>query len=202
MTIASDNADVTVDTDTGTPGNQNGTTFAKSDWNQPRTVTVAAGQGDDASNNSAVLSHTAATGDYGGGGGGGGTVNVSGTARVSTNPAKAVRGWQVRFGRTVSHQVVDAVQGRFTANPQQPGLSLTVAGEEITSATPLAEQRPALSKALGFESVSAQQVAAGSAISFSPQAATEKGGGAPRLAVWGPGALSSFRGQSRQQHLP
>ncbi|MXY62724.1 MAG: hypothetical protein F4Y87_04690 [Synechococcus sp. SB0665_bin_28] len=67
---------------------------------------------------------------------------------------------QVRLGRTVSHQVVDAVQGRFTANPQ-PGLSLTVAGEEITSATALAQQRPALSQALGFESGSAQQVAGG-----------------------------------------
>ncbi|WP_025782642.1 autotransporter outer membrane beta-barrel domain-containing protein, partial [Candidatus Synechococcus spongiarum] len=94
-------------------------------------------------------------------------------------------------------QVVNAVQGRFSANPQA-GLTLTVAGEELTGATPLAENAGALSKVLGFESVSGQQLAQGSSFSFSPRIAAGQGeeeGATPRLAVWGEGALSSFRGQ-------
>jgi len=45
-----------------------------------------------------------------------------------------------------------------------------VAGEEITSATPLEENQQVLAKVLGFETVSSQQVVTASAFSFSPQA--------------------------------
>ncbi|WP_173399750.1 putative Ig domain-containing protein, partial [Candidatus Synechococcus spongiarum] len=110
---------------------------------------------------------------------------------------EAVKAGQVRVSRTVAQQVVNAVQGRFSANPQA-GLTLTVAGEELTGATPLAENAGALSKVLGFESVSGQQLAQGSSFSFSPWIAAGQGleeGATPRLAVWGEGALSSFRGQ-------
>ena len=81
--------------------------------------------------------------------------------------AGATAGWQVRFGRTVAQQVVTAVQGRFTTNPPA-GLRLTVAGEEVTGDRPLVENEGALSKLLGFETVSSQQVAQGSSFAFSP----------------------------------
>ena len=79
---------------------------------------------------------------------------------------KAKRAWYVRFGRTVTQQVVDAVQGRFSANPQR-GLTLTVAGEDLTG-TPLEENEGALAKVLGFETVTTGQVMQDSAFSFSP----------------------------------
>ena len=110
---------------------------------------------------------------------------------------EAVRAWHIRFGRTVAQQVVDAVQGRLTAPPSSVGLHLTVAGEDLSGTTPLEENEGVLSKALGFESVSGQQLAQGSSFSFSPQIAAGQGpeqGETPRLAIWGGGALSSFRG--------
>jgi len=111
---------------------------------------------------------------------------------------KATWAWQTRLGRTIAQQVVDAVQGRFTAPPPLPGLRLTVAGEDLT-ATPLEENQQALVKLLGFETVSVSQLVTGSAFSFSPQppplAAGEGEDAAPRLSFWGQGALSSFHGQ-------
>ncbi|MYI88049.1 MAG: hypothetical protein F4074_05615 [Synechococcus sp. SB0672_bin_10] len=76
--------------------------------------------------------------------------------------------------------------------PTPPGLHLRVAGEELSSAVPLAENRQVLAKALGFETVTAEQLVEGSAFSFSPP--SEDGTG-PGFALWGRGALSSFSGQ-------
>jgi len=105
--------------------------------------------------------------------------------------------WLIRFGRTVSHQVVDAVQQRFSAAASpSPGLQVTVAGEELTT-TPLEENEGVLTKLLGFETVTSPQLVTASAFSFSPQAAAPapaEQGEAPQLAIWGSGALSSFRG--------
>ena len=74
-----------------------------------------------------------------------------------------------------------------------------MAGEEVTGDRPLAENEGALSKLLGFETVSGQQVAQGSSFAFSPPPAGEgeggEAGGWPRLVVWGQGALASFHGQ-------
>ena len=96
--------------------------------------------------------------------------------------------WQIRFGRSVSQQVVDALQQRFSTTTTPSGLQLTVAGETLTSDTPLEENHVLLSRLLGFESVSSQEVAQGSSFSFSPE------GAGPRLSFWGKGALSSFNG--------
>ena len=96
--------------------------------------------------------------------------------------------WQIRFGRSVSQQVVDALQQRFSTTTTPSGLQLTVAGEPLTSDTPLEENHVLLSRLLGFESVSSQEVAQGSSFSFSPE------GAGPRLSFWGKGALSSFNG--------
>ncbi|WP_034418234.1 hypothetical protein, partial [Candidatus Synechococcus spongiarum] len=171
-------------------------TFNNTDWNIAQPVTVVAGEDADATNDSATLSHTAAGGGYNSV-----TSNVAVTITDNDIPTdvltEAVKAVQVRVGRTVAQQVVNAVEGRFSANPHA-GLTLTVAGEELTGATPLAENAGALSKVLGFESVSGQQLAQGSSFSFSPRIAAGQGveeGATPRLAVWGEGALSSFRGQ-------
>ena len=102
-------------------------------------------------------------------------------------PTAEQRAWLLRFGRTVSQQVVDALQQRFSSSTQ-PGLELTLAGESLTSATPLEENHVLLSRLLGFEKVSGQELAQGSSFNFSGD------GAGPRLSFWGSGALSSFNG--------
>ncbi len=65
VTITSDNTDVTFDTNSVMPGDQ--TTplmFTTSSWNTAQTVTVAAGQDLDFTNDRAILSHSAAGGGY------------------------------------------------------------------------------------------------------------------------------------------
>ena len=64
VTVAGASGEVEFDTDTGTDGNQNTLSFTTSDWNSGKTVTVLAGQDDDAANDSATLTHTASGGGY------------------------------------------------------------------------------------------------------------------------------------------
>ena len=109
-------------------------------------------------------------------------------APVAAPPTEEKRAWHVRFGRSVSQQVVDALQQRFSSTTTPSGLQLTLAGETLTSDTPLEENHVLLSRLLGFESVSSQEVAQGSSFSFSPE------GAGARLSFWGQGALSSFNG--------
>ena len=126
-----------------------------------------------------------------------GFANTAGTGTI-TNSDPMPRAWLTRFGRTVSQQVVDVLQGRFSTRPSAPGLALTVAGEELTDAGPLAENQQVLSKLLGFEKVGAPQLVEGSSFSFSPQATATAAGGAGgpgRFSLWGQGALASFRGE-------
>ena len=103
-------------------------------------------------------------------------------------PTEEKRAWHVRFGRSVSQQVVDALQQRFSTSSTPSGLQLTVAGENVTSDTPLEENHVLLSRLLGFERVSGQALAQGSSFSFSPE------GAGPHLSFWGKGAFSSFDG--------
>ena len=49
--------DVTLDTDTGTSGNQTTLTFTRANWDTPQTVTVAAAQDSDGVNDAAAISH-------------------------------------------------------------------------------------------------------------------------------------------------
>ena len=130
--------------------------------------------------------------------------NASAAVSVKDNDSpglldpRMMQGWLSRFGRTVSHQVVAALQDRFAADPPQPGLDLTVAGEALSSATPLAENQQVLSKALGLETVTAQQLVEDSSFSFSPEG---EAGSAARFSIWGQGALSSFSGQQDRVSL-
>ena len=106
------------------------------------------------------------------------------------------KAWHLRLGRTLSHQVVEALQDRLAAR-RTAGLQVTVAGEAITNAPPLVENEGLLSKALGFETVSPEALVQGSSFSFAP----EGEGARPRLALWGQGALSSFRGEEEDISL-
>ena len=115
------------------------------------------------------------------------TVRVRDNDPAAAAPTAEQRGWLLRFGRTVSQQVVDALQQRFSSSTQ-PGLELNLAGESLTSATPLEENHVLLSRLLGFEKVSSQELAQGSSFNFSGD------GAGPRLSFWGSGALSSFNG--------
>ena len=108
------------------------------------------------------------------------------------------KAWHLRLGRTLSHQVADGLQDRLSV-PPAAGLQLTVAGEAITSAVPLAEQEGLLTKALGFEAVTSQALAAGSSFRVASGQAAE--GAAPRLAFWGQGAFSSFSGEEEDLSL-
>ena len=186
------------------PGGAAGTsailTFTPATWATPQQVTVTGVEDnlEQSSSRTVTITHRAASddGDYD---------NISIAPVTVTVPVVAAadvavqQGWLTRLGRTVSQQVVDALQQRFSAQPA-PGVHLTVDGAAISSAVPLQENQQVLSKALGFERSSSQQAVAGSAFSFSPQA-TGEAGGAPRLALWGRGALSSFHGQQNSVAL-
>ena len=65
VTVSGASGEVTVDTDTGTNGNQSTLNFTTSDWNSVKMVTVSAGEDDDSTNDTATLSHSASGGDYG-----------------------------------------------------------------------------------------------------------------------------------------
>ena len=136
------------------------------------TATVTAGTGYTVSDNTAKAEVTVRDDD----------------APVAAPPTEEKRAWHVRFGRTVSQQVVDALQQRFSTTTTPSGLQLTVAGENLTSDTPLQENHVLLSRLLGFERVSSQELAQGSSFSFSPD------GAGARLSFWGQGAFSSFNG--------
>ena len=153
--------------------------FTPDHWNVPQAVSLTA----PGKAVSITLAHTATGGNYGG-------VEAEVVVTVIATDPKARQGWLSRFGRTVSHQVVEGIQDRFAAAPPPPGLQLTVAGEALTNATPLAENQQVLAKVLGLETITAHQLVEGSAFSFAPSAA----GTPAQFAIWGQGALASFSG--------
>ena len=159
-------------------------TFTTATWNTAQTVTVTAGEANDTANDTVTLTHVAAGGGYTG------AASAVVTVTVVAVDSWVLNGWHLRFGRTVSQQVLDALQDRFTT-PSRTGMALTVAGEEVTGATPLEENEEVLSKLLGFETVSTEELVQDSSFTFTPAAEAA----APQPAFWGAGALSSFSGQ-------
>ena len=160
--------------------------FTPTNWDVPQPITLTA-PGKAAS---ITLTHAATGGNYGG-------IEAEVVVTVIALDPKARQGWLSRFGRTVSHQVVEGIQDRFTAAPPPPGLHLTVAGEALSSTTPLAENQQVLAKALGFETVTTQQLVEGSSFSFAPSA----DGTPAQFAIWGQGALASFSGAEESLSL-
>ena len=167
-------------------------TFTPTTWLYPQDVTVTVAKDSDFRGAPITLTHTVSGSHQG----------VTTMELVVAPPpvepgqedqqeSEQQKAWHLRFGRTVSHQVVEAVEDRWSAPPATGGLQLTVAGESITSAPPLVEHEGLLSKALGFETVTPPAVVEGSAFGFAPS----QEGAAPRLAFWGQGAFSSFSGE-------
>ena len=157
--------------------------FTPSDWDRPQQVTVTIPA--NAVGKTVSLIHRPRGGGYGDDAS---PVKVQFQVVASPPPTEEKRSWHVRFGRTLSQQVVDALQQRFSTTTTPPGLQLTVAGQDLTSDTPLEENHVLLSRLLGFESVSSQELAQGSSFSFSTD------GAGARLSFWGKGAFSSFNG--------
>ena len=165
-------------------------TFTPANWDLAQSVTLTAPEEGDLTGAAITLTHTA---------NGGGHVDVSTTMTltvVASYSSEETKAWHLRLGRTLSHQVVDALQDRLT-DPPTTGLQLAVAGEPITRDMALAEHEGLLSKAMGFETVTPQALVEGSSFNV----ATETEGGAPRLAFWGQGAFSSFRGEPEDLSL-
>ena len=65
VTLASDDTDVRIDTDTNATGNQNTLTFTRDNWGTARTVTVIGGRDYDTSDESASIAVSASGGGYG-----------------------------------------------------------------------------------------------------------------------------------------
>ncbi len=65
VTVAGASGEVTVDTDSTAPGDQDTLEFTTTTWSTARTVTVSADEDDDTTNDSATLTHSASGGGYG-----------------------------------------------------------------------------------------------------------------------------------------
>ena len=88
--------DLSVDTDSGTDGDQTSLTFTTSTWNNAQTVTVTAGEDDDAANEAAItLAHAATGGGYG-------SISGNVTVNITDNDAK---------GLTFSSTAVSVTEG-------------------------------------------------------------------------------------------
>ena len=165
-------------------------TFTPANWDLEQPVTLTVAEEGDLIGTAITLTHTAT---------GGGHVEVSTTMTltvVAAHASEETKAWHLRLGRTLAHQVVTALEERWSA-PPATGLQLTVAGETVPSATALAEHEGLLTKALGFETVTPQELVEGSSFSVAPEAE----GAAPRLAFWGQGAFSSFSGEQEDLSL-
>ena len=165
-------------------------TFTPANWHRQQPVTLTVAEEGDLIGTAITLTHTAT---------GGGHVEVSTTMRltvVAAHASEETKAWHLRLGRTLAHQVVTALEERWSA-PPVAGLQLTVAGETVPSATALAEHEGLLTKALGFETVTPQELVEGSSFSVAPGPE----GAAPRLAFWGQGAFSSFSGEQETLSL-
>ena len=165
-------------------------TFTPANWDRQQPVTLTVAEEGDLIGTAITLTHTAT---------GGGHVEVSTTMRltvVAAHASEETKAWHLRLGRTLAHQVVTALEERWSA-PPVAGLQLTVAGETVPSATAVAEHEGLLTKALGFETVTPQELVEGSSFSVAPGPE----GAAPRLAFWGQGAFSSFSGEQEALSL-
>ena len=179
-------------------------TFSSSDWNTARTMTVTAGQDEDSDDETVTIGHSVS--GYG---------SVSSAAAVTVTVRdddeatgkEVLKGWLPRFGRTVAQQVVEQVSRRFQQS-SQPGLEVSVAGEQLTNRGPWEEEQAIMAKLLGFETVSEGQLVKGTEFAFSPsqqhdeqhdegngEGEGEGDGNGEGLAFWGGGELGSFNGQ-------
>ena len=173
-------------------------TFTTANWNTAQTVTVTGVEDDDATNETVAISHSVR---------GYGSVSTADAVSVTVRDdggfrwKEVLKGWLPRFGRSVAQQVVERVSRRLQQRPQ-PGLEVSVAGEQLTNRGPWEEEEGIMAKLLGFETVSEGQLVEGTEFAFSPsqphgeaEADGESNGVGEGLAFWGAGELSSFNGR-------
>ena len=167
VTIApsSDTSDMTL-----SPGHL---TFTATTWNTAQTITVTALQDDDNEDETVAILHSVR--GYG---------SISGADAVTVTVRDddeatgeaVVRAWLPRFGRSVAQQVVERVSRRLQQRPQ-PGLEVSVAGEQLTNRGPWEEEQGIMAKLLGFETVSEGQLVEGTEFAFSPSQPHEEADG-------------------------
>ena len=186
ITPSSDTSDMTL-----SPGHL---TFSSTTWNTPQTVTVTALQDDDNEDETIAVSHSVrgygsiSSGD---------TVTVTVRDDDEATGEAVIQAWLPRFGRSVAQQVVERVSRRLQQRPQ-PGLEVSVAGEQLTNRGPWEEEQGIMAKLLGFEAISESQLVEGTEFAFSPSqphGEADADGVGEGVAFWGGGDLSSFNGQ-------
>ena len=112
--------------------------FTAANWDAAQTVTVSAGEDDDATDDTATLTLTAA---------GDGYASISARVVVSVTDTDeppnydGLSAWLPRFGRSVAEQVVDTVSGRWEA-ARTPGFEGRVAGASLSGAAAVQEDEP------------------------------------------------------------
>ena len=174
-------------------------TFSSTTWNTAQTITVTALQDDDNEDETIAVSHSVrgygsiSSGDM---------VTVTVRDDDEATGEAVIQAWLPRFGRSVAQQVVERVSRRLQQRPQ-PGLEVSVAGEQLTNRGPWEEEQGIMAKLLGFEAVSEGQLVEGTEFAFSPpqqdhedgDGDEESNGNGEGLAFWGAGELSSFNGR-------
>ena len=138
------------------------------------------------------------------------------TGTILANSDPIPKAWLVRFGRTVAHQILDAVDERLATTPRR-GIHVHIAGKRFSVASPRQaadeEEEPAGrpggsanwlrgeddgSGALRFDSqnVTTADLFKGNSISLTK--ATREGG---FISLWSEGALSHFSGREDELRL-
>ena len=125
-------AEVVISATSGTPAKATvspvSVTFTPDDWDEAKTITVA---GVEAGSSTIMHGASSTDGKYGG------SLSISSVAVTVTAVQKRVVKpvWLARFGRTVTWQVLEAVEERLTA-PREAGAQATLAGYELAEWTP------------------------------------------------------------------
>ena len=148
-------------------------TFSSTTWNTAQTITVTALQDDDNEDETVAISHSVrgygsiSSGDM---------VSVTVRDDDEATGEAVIQAWLPRFGRSVAQQVVERVSRRLQQRPQ-PGLEVSVAGEQLTNRGPWEEEQGIMAKLLGFETVSEGQLVEGTEFAFSPSQPHEEADG-------------------------
>ena len=113
--------------------------FTADDWSEPQTVTVAVAPGTAyRDGETAAVVHEVSGADYGSVPGGEVVVLLDPDAKLPREPGErlaptaqeATQGWIARFGRTVTAQVLEAIEARLRAR-RAAGLRATLAGQAL-----------------------------------------------------------------------
>ena len=129
-----------------------------------------------------------------------------------TNAGSMPQAWISRFGRTVAHQVVDAVATRLRSEPT-PGLEVTLAGERLGWSTDADAGQPVAEQAVeqlaqwlvvgngesgdvALRTIQGRELVANSSFAF-----TSRTPGEGLFSFWGRGAVTNFDGREGELTL-